>query len=115
MVLTQIIEVINSVADFLFFNRTKSQMQAKKEKAKDVVEIAKEKTPKKEKKKVKYLINTFFFASRKLYALKGACTVWEEIFPNYLLTLEQHGRSTSTKIPLGTTIHNIELKSGKGG
>ena len=51
MVLTQIIEVINSVADFLFFNRTKSQMQEKKEKAKDVVEIAKEKTHKKEKKK----------------------------------------------------------------
>jgi hypothetical protein len=23
--------------------------------------------------------------------------------------------STSTKMPLGTTIHNIELKSGKGG
>jgi len=27
----------------------------------------------------------------------------------------RRGGSTSTKIPLGTIIHNVELKSGKGG
>ena len=59
-----------------------------------------------------------YFISGKLYASKEACTVWEGVFPNrffILIKSKRRGGSTSTRIPLGTTIHNIELKSGKGG
>lgn len=45
--------------------------------------------------------------------MKKACTVWEEIqnFSKIYYIL----RSTSTNIPLGTAIHNIEITPGKGG
>jgi large subunit ribosomal protein L2 len=57
---------------------------------------------------IKYINNNhIIFTSRKLYALREACTVWEGIF-----TIK---RSTSTNIPLGTTIHNVEVQVGKGG
>ena len=42
--------------------------------------------------------------------MKKACTVWEEA-PNFFEVSE----STSTNMPLGTAIHNIELTPGKGG
>lgn len=41
--------------------------------------------------------------------LKKACTVWEEIL------IDQKDESTSTDMPLGTAIHNIEITLGKGG
>ncbi|GER47690.1 50S ribosomal protein L2 [Striga asiatica] len=47
--------------------------------------------------------------SRKPYALEEACTVWEGVF------LSQKEESTSTDMPLGTAIHNIERTLGKGG
>ena len=56
MVLTQIIEVINSVAKSFKIKKKKSQMQAKKEKAKDIVEIGK----KKRNKKYSFNISLFF-------------------------------------------------------
>jgi len=37
-----------------------------------------------------------------------ACTVWEEVFHLFQ-------KPTSTNIPLGTTVHNIEFQPGKGG
>lgn len=43
-------------------------------------------------------------ASRKLYALNEACTVWEG-----------SSKSTSTNMPLGAAVHNIETKPGGGG
>lgn len=50
-----------------------------------------------------------FCTSRKLYALREACAVREEIFtPNGY-------KSTSTNMPVGTTIHNIEITPGRGG
>lgn len=49
------------------------------------------------------------YTSRKLYALRKACTVWEEVF------LYIKKKPTSTNIPLGTAIHNIEILPGKGG
>nr|YP_010147974.1 50S ribosomal protein L2 [Veratrum oxysepalum]QQV68333.1 50S ribosomal protein L2 [Veratrum oxysepalum] len=47
--------------------------------------------------------------SRKPYALEEACTVWEGVF------IEKKEESTSTDMPLGTAIHNIEITLGKGG
>ncbi|WVY94782.1 hypothetical protein V8G54_033870 [Vigna mungo] len=44
---------------------------------------------------------------RKLFV--RACTVWEEVL------IDQKEESTSTDMPLGTTIHNIEITLGKGG
>nr|YP_009490526.1 ribosomal protein L2 [Cibotium barometz]YP_010878764.1 ribosomal protein L2 [Cibotium cumingii]WHE38219.1 ribosomal protein L2 [Cibotium sinoburmaense]AWH62744.1 ribosomal protein L2 [Cibotium barometz]WHE37957.1 ribosomal protein L2 [Cibotium barometz]WHE38044.1 ribosomal protein L2 [Cibotium barometz]WHE38132.1 ribosomal protein L2 [Cibotium barometz] len=44
--------------------------------------------------------------------------IWEEISPNrfpFIMGELEGGGSTPTKIPLGTTIHNIEMKPGKGG
>ncbi|GAV59410.1 LOW QUALITY PROTEIN: Ribosomal_L2_C domain-containing protein, partial [Cephalotus follicularis] len=38
-----------------------------------------------------------------------ACTVWEEVL------IDQKEESTSTDMPLGTAIHNIEITLGKGG
>ncbi|KAL4199208.1 hypothetical protein AMTRI_Chr03g50010 [Amborella trichopoda] len=49
------------------------------------------------------------YTSRKPYALEEACTVWEGVF------IDQKEESTSTDIPLGTAIHNIEITLGKGG
>nr|YP_009413588.1 ribosomal protein L2 [Hemitomes congestum]ASN78916.1 ribosomal protein L2 [Hemitomes congestum] len=49
------------------------------------------------------------YTSRKPYALQEACTVWEGIF------IDQKEESTSTNMPLGTSIHNIEITLGKGG
>ncbi|XP_065861734.1 large ribosomal subunit protein uL2cz [Euphorbia lathyris] len=46
---------------------------------------------------------------RKPYALEEACTVWEEVL------IDQKEESTSTDMPLGTAIHNIEITLGKGG
>ncbi|KAL5722148.1 60S ribosomal protein L2 [Ranunculus cassubicifolius] len=43
------------------------------------------------------------------YALEKACTVWEGIL------IDQKEESTSTDMPLGTAIHNIEITLGKGG
>ena len=37
-----------------------------------------------------------------------ACTVWEEVL------IDQKEESTSTDMPLGTAIHNIEITLGKG-
>nr|UFP91475.1 ribosomal protein L2 [Corydalis trisecta] len=45
--------------------------------------------------------------SRMLW--KEACTVWEEVL------IDQKDESTSTDMPLGTAIHNIEITLGKGG
>ncbi|XP_048228914.1 50S ribosomal protein L2, plastid-like [Ricinus communis] len=45
----------------------------------------------------------------KSYALEEACTVWEEVL------IDQKEESTSTDMPLGTAIHNIEITFGKGG
>ena len=44
--------------------------------------------------------------------MKKACTVWEEVF--YLYIYIYNKKSTSTNIPLGTAIHNIEILPGKG-
>lgn len=41
--------------------------------------------------------------------MKKACTVWEEVNNNIII------KPTSTNIPLGTSVHNIELQPGKGG
>ncbi|KAK4487737.1 hypothetical protein RD792_005599, partial [Penstemon davidsonii] len=49
------------------------------------------------------------FTSRKSYALEEACTVWEGVL------IDQKEESTSTDMPLGTAIHNIEITLGKGG
>ncbi|KAG5383797.1 hypothetical protein IGI04_035292 [Brassica rapa subsp. trilocularis] len=46
---------------------------------------------------------------RKPYALEEACTVWEGVL------IDQKEESTSTDMPLGTAIHNIEITLGKGG
>jgi large subunit ribosomal protein L2 len=46
---------------------------------------------------------------RKLYALKEAYTIWEEIL------IDKKEESTSTDIPQGMTIHNIEIAFGRGG
>ncbi|CAI9278381.1 unnamed protein product [Lactuca saligna] len=43
-----------------------------------------------------------------MYALEEACTVWEGV-------LIDKKESTSTDIPLGMAIHNIEITVGKGG
>ncbi len=43
--------------------------------------------------------------------MRKACTVWEEILFSLLTKI----KSTSTNIPLGTAIHNIEITPGKGG
>ncbi|KAB5537838.1 hypothetical protein DKX38_015371 [Salix brachista] len=45
----------------------------------------------------------------KPYALEEACTVWEEVL------IDQKEESTSTDMPLGTAIHNIEITLGRGG
>ncbi|KAL6518170.1 60S ribosomal protein L2A [Orobanche minor] len=45
--------------------------------------------------------------SRMLW--KEACTVWEGVL------IDQKEESTSTNMPLGTAIHNIEITLGKGG
>nr|GEU64418.1 ribosomal protein L14, chloroplastic [Tanacetum cinerariifolium] len=47
--------------------------------------------------------------SRKLYALEEACTVWERVL------IDKKEESSSTDIPLGTTVHNIEITLGKRG
>jgi large subunit ribosomal protein L2 len=44
-----------------------------------------------------------------LYSIPKACTIWEEVL------IDQKKESTSTNIPLGTAIHNIEITLGKGG
>ncbi|XLT64173.1 hypothetical protein HN873_020697 [Arachis hypogaea] len=49
--------------------------------------------------------------SRKPYALEEACTVWEGV----LIDQKKKEESTSTDMPLGTAIHNIEITLGKGG
>ena len=41
--------------------------------------------------------------------MEEACTVWEEVL------IDQKEESTSTDMPLGTAIHNIEITLGKGG
>jgi large subunit ribosomal protein L2 len=41
--------------------------------------------------------------------LKLACTVWERVL------IDQKEESTTTDMPLGTAIHNIEITLGKGG
>ncbi|XP_047320825.1 50S ribosomal protein L2-B, chloroplastic-like [Impatiens glandulifera] len=41
--------------------------------------------------------------------MEEACTVWEGVL------IDQKEESTSTDMPLGTTIHNIEITLGKGG
>ncbi|GJU20956.1 ribosomal protein L2 [Tanacetum coccineum] len=46
---------------------------------------------------------------KKLYALEEACTVWEGVL------IDKKEESTSTDMPLGTAIHNIEITLGKGG
>ncbi|KAF4347484.1 hypothetical protein F8388_002432, partial [Cannabis sativa] len=43
------------------------------------------------------------------YALEEACTVWEGVL------IDQKEESTSNDMPLGTTIHNIEITLGNGG
>ena len=42
-------------------------------------------------------------------ALKEVCMVWEGVL------IDQKEEFTSTDMPLGTTIHNIEITLGKGG
>jgi large subunit ribosomal protein L2 len=54
-------------------------------------------------------VNIISYTSRKLYALREACTIWEGIF------IYRNKCLTSTNIPLGTAIHNIEMTLGKGG
>ncbi|KAH0458625.1 hypothetical protein IEQ34_011439 [Dendrobium chrysotoxum] len=49
------------------------------------------------------------YTSRKSYALEEACTVWEGVL------IEKKEESTSTNMPLGTAIHNIEITLRKGG
>ena len=41
--------------------------------------------------------------------MEEACTVWEGVF------FDKKEESTSTDMPLGTAIHNIEITLGKGG
>lgn len=41
--------------------------------------------------------------------MEEACTVWEG------LLISQKEEETSTDMPLGTAIHNIEIRLGKGG
>src|SRR3954465_6354456 len=43
--------------------------------------------------------------------------LWKKLvqFGKGFLLIEQKEESTSTKIPLGTAIHNIEIAPGKGG
>jgi ribosomal protein L2 len=41
--------------------------------------------------------------------LEEACTVWEGVW------IDKKEESTSTDIPLGTALHNIEFTHGKGG
>lgn len=41
--------------------------------------------------------------------MEEACTVWEGVL------IDQKEESTSTNMPLGTAIHNIEITLGKGG
>ncbi|XLU81409.1 hypothetical protein S245_004829 [Arachis hypogaea] len=48
--------------------------------------------------------------SRKPYALEEACIVWKGV-----LIDQKKEESTSTDMPLGTAIHNIEITLGKGG
>nr|KJB10645.1 hypothetical protein B456_001G213100 [Gossypium raimondii] len=48
--------------------------------------------------------------SRNSYALEEACTIWEGV-----LIIDQKEESTSTNMPLGTTIHSIEITLGMGG
>ncbi|KAG8502524.1 hypothetical protein CXB51_000109 [Gossypium anomalum] len=48
--------------------------------------------------------------SRKPYALEETCTVWEGV-----LIDRSKKESTVTDMPLGTTIHNIEITLGRGG
>ncbi|KAI5311895.1 hypothetical protein L3X38_041068 [Prunus dulcis] len=47
--------------------------------------------------------------SRKPYVLEEACTVWEGVL------IDQKEESTSTDMPLGTTMHNIEITLGNCG
>ncbi|XP_052623685.1 50S ribosomal protein L2-B, chloroplastic-like [Lactuca sativa] len=47
--------------------------------------------------------------SKKSYALEEACTVWEGVLN------DKKEESTSTDMPLGTAIHNIEITLRKGG
>ncbi|GJR91436.1 ribosomal protein L2 [Tanacetum coccineum] len=47
--------------------------------------------------------------SRKTYDLEEACTVWKGVL------IDKKEESTSTDMPLGTAIHNIEITLGKGG
>ncbi|KAI3492749.1 hypothetical protein L1887_42581 [Cichorium endivia] len=54
-------------------------------------------------------INISPSTSRKPYALEEACTVWEGVL------IDKKEESTSTDMPLGTAIHNIEITLGKGG
>lgn len=41
--------------------------------------------------------------------MEEACTVWEGVL------IDQKEESTSTDMPLGTALHNIELTLGRGG
>jgi ribosomal protein L2 len=41
--------------------------------------------------------------------LEETCTIWKEIL------IDQKEESTSTDMPLGTAIHNIEITLRKGG
>ena len=41
--------------------------------------------------------------------MEEACTVWEGVW------IDKKEESTSTDIPLGTALHNIEFTHGKGG
>ncbi|KAF8376870.1 hypothetical protein HHK36_031479 (chloroplast) [Tetracentron sinense] len=50
-----------------------------------------------------------YMVESKPYALEEACTVWEGVL------IDQKEESTSTDMPLGTAIHNIEITLGKGG
>jgi len=45
---------------------------------------------------------------RKLYALEESYTIWEEIL------IDKKEESTSTDMPQGMTIHNIEIAFGRG-
>lgn len=70
--------------------------------------LSKEKPDDGKTKGVERNIKYFCFqTSGKLHALNEACTVWEES-TNSLV-------STSTNMPLGAVIHNIETKPGRGG
>lgn len=44
--------------------------------------------------------------------MRKACTVWEETSTIHYGDIRE---STSTKTPLGTSVHNIELTPGRGG